>query len=63
MAHDMNARTGTSIGTKDHMIPLNMTNAVVSLMAHSKLYDWKHVFAIYVPKTNMPLLHLTHIHQ
>ena len=50
---------------QNHIIRLNnhfnMMNAVVSLMAPSASRNTKHVIAMYVPKTNMPLK--CHIHQ
>ena len=67
MAHDTDARTGTSIGTKSHIIPLNnhlnMTNTMVSLMAASTSCDSTHAIAIYIPKNNMPsnAIHKSHM--
>ena len=57
--NDTDARTSTSTGTKCHIIPLNNhlnnRNAMVSLMTPSASCDRKHVTAMHIPKTNMPL--------
>ena len=57
MENDTNA--STSIGAKDHIIPLhnhpNMTNDIQSLMTPSASCHRKHINVMYVPKTNMPV--------
>ena len=59
MAHDTDASTGTNTGTKSHIIllnnHLNMTNAMVSLMVSSTSCDRKHVTAMKLPTTKMPI--------
>ena len=51
--------TGTSTGTKSHIIPLNnhlnMMNAMMSLMVTSASCDSKHIIAKYVSKLICPL--------
>ena len=58
MVHDTDTSTSTSTHTKCHIVPLNnhlnMTKAMLSLIAPSTLCDRKHVTAMYVPKCNMP---------
>ena len=53
VAHDTDANTSTSTGTKSHLIPprnhLNMVNARVLLMAPSASFGRKHVTVIFVP--------------
>ena len=53
-SHDTHFNTGTSTGTKSHVIPLikhvNMTDAMVSVTAISASCDRKHVTAMNVPK-------------
>ena len=52
------ANTGTSTGTKNHISlnnHLNMTNAMISLMVPLASNDKKHVIAMYLPKSIMPL--------
>ena len=54
MANETDARTCTSTGTKSHIITLNnylnITNAMVSLMAPSASFDGKHVIVTYMTK-------------
>ena len=68
MAHDTNAITGTSTGTKCHIVALNnhfnKTNAMVSLMTSSASCDNKYATVTYIPKTNMPhICYISHICQ
>ena len=57
VAHDTDASTSTSTGTKV-IIPLNChlnkRNAIVSLMTASASCDKKHVIAMYMPKLICP---------
>ena len=59
MAHETDARTGTSTGSKSHIYHLsnhpNMTKAMVSLMAASESRNKKHATVIYMPNSNMTL--------
>ena len=59
MPHDTVASAGTNTGTKSHIIPLNnhlnMTNATITLMTQSASYDRKHIMAMYMHRTNVPL--------
>ena len=55
IAHDTDIRTGTNHDTKVIIPlnnPINVMNAMVSLMAPSVSFDMKHVLNMYVPKTN-----------
>ena len=59
MKHDTYASTTTSTGTSSHTIPLNnhvnKTYSVLSMVASLVSCDRKHITAIYITKTNMPI--------
>ena len=68
MAHDTDARTSIRTGTNGQIMPLNIhlniTNAMVSMMASSASCDKKHATAMYMLKTNMSLkCYISHIYQ